>query len=130
MMIFSVSSFQSFVSLLMIYVSCLQCNLYNFLVDKIVLIILNGNFFFYLQIWALSFPSSPFRLLSQIISLSLSFFFFFVFCPFRATPAAYGGSQARGLIQAIAASLCHSHSNARSEPHLQPTPQLTAMPDP
>ena len=23
-----------------------------------------------------------------------------------------------------------AHSNARSEPHLQPTPQLTAMPDP
>ena len=47
-----------------------------------------------------------------------------VFCLFRATPAAYGGSQARGLIRAVATSLRHSHSNARSEPHLQPTPQL------
>ena len=29
-----------------------------------------------------------------------------------------------------AASLHHSHSNAGSEPHLQPTPQLMAVPDP
>jgi len=29
---------------------------------------------------------------------------------------AYGGSQARGLIRATAAGLCHSHSNAGSEP--------------
>ena len=35
---------------------------------------------------------------------------------FRATPAAYGGSQARVLIRAVAAGL--HHSNARSEPHL------------
>ena len=47
----------------------------------------------------------------------LSFFFFF-FCLLRATPGAFGGSQARDLIGAIAADLCHSHSNARSELHL------------
>ena len=35
-----------------------------------------------------------------------------------------------GQIKAIAAGPCHSHSNARSEPHLQPIPQLMAMPDP
>ena len=35
-----------------------------------------------------------------------------------------------GPIGAVAAGLCHSHSKARSEPHLQPPPQLTAMPDP
>ena len=46
-----------------------------------------------------------------------------------ATPAAYG-PQARGSIGATAAGLHHSHSNAGSESHLQPTPQLTAMPDP
>ena len=46
----------------------------------------------------------------------------FVFCLFRATPAAYGGSQARGLIGAIAAGLHHSHSHARSELRLPPTP--------
>ena len=47
----------------------------------------------------------------------------FFFCLFRVAPAAYGGSQARGLIRAVAASLHHSHSHARSEP----TPQLMAM---
>ena len=41
---------------------------------------------------------------------------------------AYGGSQARDEIRAVAASLYHS--NARHEPRLQPTPQLTSMPDP
>ena len=43
-------------------------------------------------------------------------FFFWSFCLFRAVPAAYGGSQARGLIKTVAAAL--HHSNARSEPHL------------
>jgi len=64
-------------------------------------------------------------------SMFLSFFFFFfVFLLFLwAAPAAYGGTQARGQIGAVAASLRQSHSNARSEPRLQPTPQLTAMPD-
>ena len=57
-------------------------------------------------------------------------FSFLVFCPFRAAPTAYGGSQARGLIGAIAAGLHYSHSNARSEPRLQPTSQLTVVPDP
>ena len=44
--------------------------------------------------------------------------------------AAYGGSQARGLIRAVVAGLHQGHSYAASEPRLQPTPQLTAMPDP
>ena len=45
------------------------------------------------------------------------FFFSFVFCLFRATPTAYGVSQARGLIRATAAGLHQSHSNARSLTH-------------
>ena len=45
----------------------------------------------------------------------VSFVFFFFFCPFRATPAAYGGSQDRGPIRAKAASLRPSLSNTRSE---------------
>ena len=53
---------------------------------------------------------------------------FFVFS--RAVPTAFGGSQARGGIRAVAAGLRQSHNYAGSEPHLQPTPQLTAMPDP
>ena len=49
----------------------------------------------------------------------------------RAASAAYGGSQARGWMRAAASSLCHSHSNAGSEPRLRPTPQLMATtPDP
>ena len=49
-----------------------------------------------------------------ILSLSLSFFFFFGL--FGVAPTAYGGSQARGLIGAIASGLRQSHSNAGSEP--------------
>ena len=36
-------------------------------------------------------------------------------CIFRATPVAYGGSQARVQIGAAPAGLCHSHSSARSK---------------
>ena len=43
--------------------------------------------------------------------------FFFLFCLFRATPLAYEGSHARGLIGAVAAGLHYSHSHAGSEPH-------------
>ena len=45
-------------------------------------------------------------------------FFFGLFVFSRATPVTYGGSQARDLIGAAAASLHHSHSNVGSEPHL------------
>ena len=56
---------------------------------------------------------------------------FFFFGLFMAAPAAYGGSPARGLVRAVAAGLhSHSHSCTRSEPHLQPTPQLTETLDP
>ena len=75
------------------------------------------------------------------ISLSFFSFLFYIFiiylfiyfCLFafsRAALVAYGGAQARGPIGAIAASLRHSHSNRGSEPHLRPTPQLTATLDP
>ena len=54
--------------------------------------------------------------------------FFYVFL--GPHPQHCGGSQARGLIGAVAASLHHSHSNVGSELSLQPAPQLMAMPDP
>ena len=63
-----------------------------------------------------------------VLPRKLCFLVFFFF--FRATPQHIGGSQATGLIGAVAAGLQQSHSNARSEPHLQPTPQLTATPNP
>ena len=71
--------------------------------------------------------------ISSCYFLFLFILFIYLFGLFAiswAAPAAYGVSQARGLIGAVAASLRQSHSNAGSEPHLQPTPQLTATPDP
>ena len=49
---------------------------------------------------------------------------------FRASPVAHGRSQARDQIRAIAAGLCHSHSNVGSKLCLKPTPQLEATLDP
>ena len=43
---------------------------------------------------------------------------------------AYGDSQARGRIGAVATGLRQSHSNVGSEPRLQPISQLTATLDP
>ena len=73
---------------------------------------------------ALKFPPSQFQFFLFFCFLFLSF------CLFRAAGAAYGGSQARGLIRVIAAGLHHSHSNAGSQLCLQHIPQLTATPDP
>ena len=50
---------------------------------------------------------------SSSSSLSLSLFFFCL--NFRATPGAYGGTQARGGIRAVAAALHRRHGNTRSE---------------
>ena len=58
------------------------------------------------------------------------FIFIYLFTFSRAAPPAYGGSQARGIIGAEAASLRRGHSNVRSELRLWHTPQLTAMPGP
>ena len=58
------------------------------------------------------------------------FLFIYLFAASTAAPMAYGGPQARGLIGDIAAGLCQNHSNAESELHLRPTPQLMATPDP
>ena len=57
-----------------------------------------------------------------VVIVSLLLFLVLCFRLFRATPKAYGGSQARGWIRAIAAGLCHSYNNARSEPCLWPIP--------
>ena len=55
--------------------------------------------------WGSSGPKTP---------TFLSFFLFFLL--FRAAPAAYGGSPARGQIGAAAAGLRHSHSSAIATP--------------
>ena len=67
---------------------------------------------------------------SGLIFTFLFFSFFFFFAISWAAPVAYGVPQARGLIEDTAASLHHSHCNAGPKPCLQPTPQLTATPDP
>ena len=74
-------------------------------------------------------PTQPWRLLCAKSKRLHSFLFLFLSF-FRAKTMAYESSQAQGPIRAVASGLHHSHSNTRSEPHLQPTPQLTATPDP
>ena len=65
--------------------------------------------------------------LLSFLALHGSWFFCLFVCLFllfRAVPVAYGSSQARDQIGAVAAGLCHSNSNARSELALRPIPQL------
>ena len=68
--------------------------------------------------------------LDVIYFILFYFYFFGLFAFFRAAPAAYGSSQAKGLIGTVAAGLGQSHSNTGSKLRLQSTPQLTATPDP
>ena len=99
----------------------------------------SGRFFFSLvglthSMWNFSDLGLNLCLHSNLSCSKLDSFFFFsfffsFFCIFRAAPAAYGASQARGWIRAVAAGLHHSHSNAGSKPHLRPIQQLTAKPD-
>ena len=60
-------------------------------------------------------------------SLHLAFFFLFFF--FRATPVAYGRSQARVDSELQLLVPCLGNNNAESKLHLWPTPQLGATPD-
>ena len=69
-------------------------------------------------------------MVSLVENFFFFFFFFLLFTFSRADPTAYGGSQARGPIGAVAASLHHGYSNMGSESRLLPTTQLTATPDP
>ena len=54
------------------------------------------------------------------------FYFILLFTYLYFLSVAHGSSQTRGRFRATAASLHHSHSNARSKPHLQPTPWILA----
>ena len=87
-----------------------------------------GNPFLKFSSWGMPLDLMPYSLISPCIFCLSGFADFFFF--FRATPAAHGGSQARGRIRAAAAGLQLRHSNTRFEPCLQPTPELTATPDP
>ena len=72
-------------------------------------------------------PECPVELIVVGLELNLQCLFFGLF---RAAPMAHGISQSRSQIGAADAGLHHSHSDARSELHLRPVPQLMAMPDP
>ena len=63
-------------------------------------------------------PGGWLCLISQAVLKSHFLSFIFFFLSFRAAPAAYGGSQVRGTIGAVATGLCQSHSTAGSEPRL------------
>ena len=78
------------------------------------------------KIWKVQKAKLEFSLCWKLCTLCLQLFFGL----FMAAPMAFGDSQTMGRIGAVAAGLCHSHSNAGSEPRLQPTPQLAAMLDP
>ena len=82
------------------------------------------------SLWLLvrSVSTEPRWELPRLILFIYLFIYLFILC--RAASGAYGGSQAKGLIRAAAAGLHHSHSNLGSQPHLRPTPQLMAIPDP
>ena len=58
------------------------------------------------------------------------FLFFCVFFAFLGTHRKHMEVPSLGMESAVAFGLHHSHSNASSEPHLQPIAQLTAMQDP
>ena len=89
-----------------------------------LLVFISQYFMFYpLKIFAYSNSVKGLYFTFRFYLLLLGFFgvlFFFFFPPlfFFFSPAAYGGSQPRGLIGAVGAGLYHSHSNVGSEPHL------------
>ena len=97
---------------------------------------ISGFYYFLIDAFGIYFTSWPSKHIythtdtAHTHTHTLVFCFLGFFCFSRAAPAAYGGSQARGLIGATAADLHHSYSNAGSKPSLQPIPQLTATPDP
>ena len=104
---------------------------------RIPLLSLSSSLLFYLVMsrnschyWSLG-SSASVRLLFCVSHLSCRcvFFFFCLFAISWAAPIAYEGSQARGLIGAVAASLHQGDSNAGSKLCLRPTPQLKATPD-
>ena len=71
---------------------------------------------------------------SNLKTLKSNTIHLFIYCLFvfsRAAPIAYGGSQAKGLIRAVATSIHHSHSNAGSlthwaRPGIEPSSSINA----
>ena len=61
--------------------------------------------------------SNFYHMIKLYITLVFFFFFFCLFSFSRAAPPAYGGSQARGPIGAVAPGLNQGHSNPGSKQH-------------
>ena len=66
--------------------------------------------------------NSLWKELGVALKVLVFLFFFFFLSFFLFAPVAYGGSQARGLIGAVAPDLCQSCSTTRSKLRLRPTP--------
>ena len=66
----------------------------------------------------------------ELLFVQPLYFIFLSFCHFLGHSLGIWRFPGQGQIGAVAASLHQSHSNARSEPSPQPTPQLTATPGP
>ena len=81
---------------------------------EFMLIFLNSNLVVHTDVSKIKLRIAVFLL--NFFDFNNLFFFSFVFFAFsRAAPEAYGGSQARGRIRAIASGHHLSHSNTRSE---------------
>ena len=73
-----------------------------------------------IESWGVAVVAQQVKILTNILKDAVFVFlvFCFVFCLFWGTASlAYGGSQARGGIGAVASGLHHSHSNAGSLTH-------------
>jgi len=81
------------------------------------------------RVWGCCVLTSPLPPSEAISSLLFKFCFylFLFFLPFQGCPCSIWRFPGWGRIGATATSLHHSHSNARSEAGMWPTPQLTAM---
>ena len=81
------------------------------------MLLLRGSEFFYKASALVLYLFLHDRYVAETFLFFGSVFVFFFFSS-RATPMACGSSQHRVRIETVAASQCHSHSNAGSEPHL------------
>ena len=111
------------------YVSSLLLSLRDLMISfycMLVFFFVFVNLLYVFDLWLAYFSG----MLSPSYIYLLYLFLFFIFCVFlRAAHMAFGNSQASGWIRAVATGLYHSHSYARSELHLWPTPQLIATLD-
>ena len=75
------------------------------------------GFFFLVFSVAVQFAATEACYCYPLLLFAIPFIYLFIYGLFafsRAAPSAYGGSQARSLIRAVATGLCQSHSNSGS----------------